>query len=497
MATKRSPPKDLEDASVHLKQPRLDVPSQVPAFVAKSIQSNQGPHIPVADLSSPPPPPFSAQPTSMSSSPQVATGFGVLSPGRSSLGIHSSRTDTSLSSCVPPIVTSQDPPKVAYAYQQAPSFVASVGIMQQKGYPPAQLVHSRPTVAGTHTLVNNSSMAASVLPVSSPLYFTPNTSDQMTVVPGNDSLLELTCSSPSQFLHPPTSVCIPSSTSAPPDNRQPVCLSETQHQTKYKVESDVDHRTMKLKVLKYRRAKLASLKLKHEVDLKEKFFLETGGNMMDIVTWKKKPSSKRDAYLKLNDIDSETTAYTQVFSSDSCQLGDEDKQKLSTAFRRDSVTHKTESKAVKKSSASSKLEGPEESSITSTTIQIPLSTISPGVCGGAPSSPLKTPQLPPSPRPVTRLNSSLSSIYETSHEDIVMRARHEAEVMRAISELRKEGLWSASRLPKVQEPQRLKTHWDYLLEEMQWLATDFANERRWKINAAKKVSVLVHVYFSL
>ena len=78
-----------------------------------------------------------------------------------------------------------------------------------------------------------------------------------------------------------------------------------------------------------------------------------------------------------------------------------------------------------------------------------------------------------------------------------MRARHEAEVMRAISELRKEGLWSGSRLPKVQEPQRRKTHWDYLLEEMQWLATDFANERRWKMNAAKKVRVFFHRYYRL
>ena len=69
-----------------------------------------------------------------------------------------------------------------------------------------------------------------------------------------------------------------------------------------------------------------------------------------------------------------------------------------------------------------------------------------------------------------------------------MRARHEADVKKAIAELRREGLWSACRLPKVVEPSRKKTQWDYLLEEMQWLATDFVNEKRWKINAAKKVS---------
>ena len=60
--------------------------------------------------------------------------------------------------------------------------------------------------------------------------------------------------------------------------------------------------------------------------------------------------------------------------------------------------------------------------------------------------------------------------------------------MQRIAELRKEGLWAAKRLPKVQEPPRQKTQWDYLLEEMQWLATDFAQERRWKRASARKVS---------
>jgi len=42
-------------------------------------------------------------------------------------------------------------------------------------------------------------------------------------------------------------------------------------------------------------------------------------------------------------------------------------------------------------------------------------------------------------------------------------------------------------LPKLQEAPRPKSHWDYLLEEMQWMATDFAQERRWKMAAARKL----------
>lgn len=59
--------------------------------------------------------------------------------------------------------------------------------------------------------------------------------------------------------------------------------------------------------------------------------------------------------------------------------------------------------------------------------------------------------------------------------------------MQRIAELQREGLWSEKRLPKVAEPPRAKSHWDYLLEEMVWLAADFAQERKWKKSSARKV----------
>lgn len=89
---------------------------------------------------------------------------------------------------------------------------------------------------------------------------------------------------------------------------------------------------------------------------------------------------------------------------------------------------------------------------------------------------------------------SLSSIYAPvlgTQEDIAMQARKEQDILQRVAELRKQGLWSANRLPKVHEPPRKKAHWDYLLEEMQWLATDFAQEKRWKRNMARKVHLLI------
>lgn len=72
-------------------------------------------------------------------------------------------------------------------------------------------------------------------------------------------------------------------------------------------------------------------------------------------------------------------------------------------------------------------------------------------------------------------------------DQILLFISKESQVHQRISDLRKEGQWSASRLPKLVESSRPKSQWDYLLEEMQWMAADFAQERRWKEAAAKKV----------
>ncbi|XP_047236911.1 E1A-binding protein p400 isoform X4 [Girardinichthys multiradiatus] len=84
-------------------------------------------------------------------------------------------------------------------------------------------------------------------------------------------------------------------------------------------------------------------------------------------------------------------------------------------------------------------------------------------------------------------NATGQSPQEGSQDKQVEQAKLESQVHQRISELRKEGQWSVSRLPKLMEASRPKSQWDYLLEEMQWMAADFAQERRWKEAAAKKL----------
>ncbi|KAK3083777.1 hypothetical protein FSP39_003020, partial [Pinctada imbricata] len=124
---------------------------------------------------------------------------------------------------------------------------------------------------------------------------------------------------------------------------------------------------------------------------------------------------------------------------------------------------------------------------------------SPSITSTSSSSAVKTVKSPPiSPSLQSRHGNLIQydgNLGVTSQEAIVERAKQEAQVMNRVAELRKEGLWSTRRLPKVQEPPRNKSHWDYLLEEMQWLAADFHQERKWKKAAARKVAKMVSKHF--
>ncbi|KAJ1374919.1 HSA [Parelaphostrongylus tenuis] len=78
-----------------------------------------------------------------------------------------------------------------------------------------------------------------------------------------------------------------------------------------------------------------------------------------------------------------------------------------------------------------------------------------------------------------------------AESNVEKAAKQEAQVMMRIAELRRAGLWTASRLPLCVEPPRNKTHWDYLLEEMKWMATDFRMERQFKRNVARKIALAI------
>jgi SNF2 family DNA or RNA helicase len=95
-------------------------------------------------------------------------------------------------------------------------------------------------------------------------------------------------------------------------------------------------------------------------------------------------------------------------------------------------------------------------------------------------------------------SKSLSTVNQSDKGNamsIAERAKHEAHILQRINHLRREGLWSIKRLPKLVEPPRAKTHWDFLLDEMTWMSTDFQQERKWKKNCSRKLSMAIQKYF--
>lgn len=67
-------------------------------------------------------------------------------------------------------------------------------------------------------------------------------------------------------------------------------------------------------------------------------------------------------------------------------------------------------------------------------------------------------------------------------------------IIRAQAITRKNAELARERLPKQPEAQRNKTWRDYFLDEVVWMATDFREERKWKLQIARKLakSVAVH-----
>ena len=294
---------------------------------------------------------------------------------------------------------------------------------------------------------------------------------------------EPVCSSPSQFLYSPTSVR----------------AAQTNSELDASDASQSDQ--TKTHLLEWHRKRLEKLLKSHEKLLKEKFFLENNGNMVDLAAWKRKPNTILDKYLKEycldpamfsqpvveSKIDKRRKEFRNALQTGTTDIGSPsfvsplsptivndlvspvaspkvdsspapmDKPPAQTSTATGTATTPVTTESVMFTDDSSEVPVASISFTAITAHTSSISTITSVSTVASQVTPLPAVSTPlmlsiDSPKsvasPQTR-SQSFTNVLESSHEDIIMRARHEAEVMRAISELRKEGLWSASRLPKV------------------------------------------------
>ncbi|XP_052801568.1 helicase SRCAP-like isoform X2 [Mya arenaria] len=273
--------------------------------------------------------------------------------------------------------------------------------------------------------------------------------------------------------------------------------------------SDDETAIKRKRILSEKLSQLLEVKESYYDNLTECFFLQNGGQMMDYYPWRKKPTPQLVAFLKSGRLDSddeddnpvvylkESKTTEDVKSSDSgssCLLSTPDGSQTIKTQTTIPVSHTLNNPAA--IVPAMVLTGTKAVS-TSQSIHRSMSDTKLLTLGSN-----KTPTSVSGSEKTTSPGSQKQVSYDgtvirgiSSQEAIVERAKQATQVMSRVAELRKEGLWSTRRLPKVQEPPRPKTHWDYLLEEMQWLAADFHQERKWKKTCSKKIAKMVQKHF--
>ncbi|PGH15705.1 hypothetical protein AJ79_02299 [Helicocarpus griseus UAMH5409] len=87
------------------------------------------------------------------------------------------------------------------------------------------------------------------------------------------------------------------------------------------------------------------------------------------------------------------------------------------------------------------------------------------------------------------LNSLLSTAHKTlttANHFIEYQEQMDCRSLKRIYQLQHTNRWPLRQLQRSAEPDRSGTHWDILLDHMKWMRTDFREERKWKIAAAKR-----------
>lgn len=92
---------------------------------------------------------------------------------------------------------------------------------------------------------------------------------------------------------------------------------------------------------------------------------------------------------------------------------------------------------------------------------------------------------PPHSRPLHSLISSAHKTLSTSNHYTDFHERQNCRILERIFQLQAGDRWSLRQKKRSFEPERPTTHWDVLISHMKWMRTDFREERKWKIAAAK------------
>ncbi|KAL5003886.1 chromatin modification-related protein eaf1 [Aspergillus recurvatus] len=92
---------------------------------------------------------------------------------------------------------------------------------------------------------------------------------------------------------------------------------------------------------------------------------------------------------------------------------------------------------------------------------------------------------PPRGTALTALLSSAHKTLSTNNYLLDYQEQMDCRILRRIYDLQHANRWPLRQLKRSAEPPRQAAHWDVLLDHMKWMRTDFREERKWKLAAAK------------
>lgn len=95
---------------------------------------------------------------------------------------------------------------------------------------------------------------------------------------------------------------------------------------------------------------------------------------------------------------------------------------------------------------------------------------------------------PPHSQPLHSLIASAHKTLTTANHYTDFHEQQDCRMLNKIYQLQYSNRWSLRQLERTVEPDRPGTHWDVLLSHVKWMRTDYREERKWKVTAAKSLA---------
>ena len=95
---------------------------------------------------------------------------------------------------------------------------------------------------------------------------------------------------------------------------------------------------------------------------------------------------------------------------------------------------------------------------------------------------------PPRGQSLNTLLQSAHKTLSTADHLVDYQEQMNCRTLKRIYQLQNANRWALRQMERVPEPVRRTSHWDFLLDHAKWMRTDFREERKWRIAAARGVA---------